>query len=294
MLNQVNSSLLQLTQRPLHAFTVDVEDWYHGAADPTIRDSGERRLHYGLNQLLDILAEYKVSATFFWLGIAAYENPHLVKQVAAQGHEIGCHGWLHEPVYSMDAQRFLNDTQHAIHIISDLTGQPVRSYRAPYFSITRESFWALDILAQLGFHYDSSIFPIKNWRYGIPDFAPQIQQITTPSGSIYELPLSVRPVYGQKIPVSGGAYFRLYPYQLTRSNFRALEQVHQSAIFYIHPWELDLEHPPVPLTWKEKISHSINRTSTKPKLRQLLQEFSFVPLADVLEQHLSIESTFMD
>jgi polysaccharide deacetylase family protein (PEP-CTERM system associated) len=269
-----------------HAFTIDVEDWYHGAADELTRNSGERRLCYGLGKLLDILAEFGVTATFFWLGLAASENPQLVKQVARAGHEIACHGWVHEPVYSMTPQRFREETQYAMSLISDLSGQPIIGYRAPYFSITRKSLWALEILTELGFEYDSSIFPIKNWRYGISDFNPTPQQVTTSAGTIYEIPLSVRRFLGNNFPISGGAYFRIYPYAITQQNFRVAEHNNQAAIFYIHPWELDLKHPPLSLSWKEKLTHSINSHTINRKLYQLLSDFSFVPLRQVL-----VEST---
>jgi polysaccharide deacetylase family protein (PEP-CTERM system associated) len=266
-----------------HAFTVDVEDWYHGANDVLVRTSGDRRLHYGLGTLLDLLAEHHVKGTFFWLGLAAQENPHLVKQVAAAGHEIGCHGWSHEPVYTMSPQRFHAETQQATRLIADLAGQPVTAYRAPYFSITRRSLWALEILAELGFRYDSSIFPIHNWRYGIPDFEPRPQQIHTSAGPIYELPLSVWQIWGQNLPIGGGAYFRLYPFALTRYGFHRAEQKGYPIIFYIHPWELDLDHPPVPLCWQERLTHAVNLHTAEQKLRRLLQEFSFAPLRQILE-----------
>jgi polysaccharide deacetylase family protein (PEP-CTERM system associated) len=273
----------RVTDRIQHIFTVDVEDWYHGVADEQLRQSAERRLHYGLGSLLDILEEYNAKGTFFWLAPAAAEHPDLVRKVAQAGHELGCHGWSHELIYTMSPTRFREETKRARDTIADLTGKPVRAYRAPYFSITRQSLWALEILAELEFRYDSSIFPVRNWRYGIPDYNLQPTEVKTASGSIYEVPVSVRRVFNYNIPVSGGAYFRLYPYKITYSNFRALEQEGRHVIFYIHPWELDLNHPPVPLSWKERISNNINRLSTEPKLKQLLQDFSFAPLGDVLE-----------
>jgi polysaccharide deacetylase family protein (PEP-CTERM system associated) len=282
MISSISSLLGCQSLSKHHAFTIDVEDWYHGAADEVTRTSGERRLCYGLGKLLDILAKFEVKATFFWLGLAASENPCLVKQVAHAGHEIACHGWVHEPVYSMSPQRFREETQYAMSLISDLSGQPVIGYRAPYFSITRKSLWALEILADIGFEYDSSIFPIKNWRYGISDFNPMPQQVTTSAGTIYEMPLSVRRILGNNLPISGGAYFRIYPYAITQQNFRTAEHNNQAVIFYIHPWELDLEHPPVPLSWKEKLTHSINLHTTEQKLHRLLSEFSFVPLRQIL------------
>ncbi len=278
--------MAKVSQRQQHAFTVDVEDWYHGTTDEDMKVCAERRLHYGLGTLLELLAEFEVKGTFFWLGQAALDNPHLVKQVAEAGHEIGCHGLLHEFIYNMSPQKFRSDTQRAQNILADLTGKSVVAYRAPYFSIVRKSLWALDILAELGFRYDSSIFPVKNWRYGIPDFEPQLQQIHTSTGSIYEIPLSVRQIIGQNIPISGGAYFRLYPYILTKNNFLAAEREGKNVVFYTHPWELDPDHPPLSLHWKERLTHNINLHSTKTKLRRLLQDFCFTSLGKLLENQV--------
>jgi polysaccharide deacetylase family protein (PEP-CTERM system associated) len=271
-----------------HVFTVDVEDWYHGAAEEQTRLSAQRRLHYGLNILLDILAEYDVRGTFFWLGPAAKEHPDLVNKVAKAGHEMGCHGWLHEPIYTMSPSTFRQQTRQAADAIASLTGKPVTIYRAPYFSLTKDSLWALEILVELGFKYDSSIFPIRHWRYGIPDFEPCPQPIDTPTGSIYEVPASVRQLLGRNVPVSGGGYFRLYPYQVTQSNFLALERQGQPAIFYVHPWELDLHRPSIAASWKERLANRINRESTEPKLRRLLGDFAFAPLGEVFKPALKM------
>lgn len=280
-------TVIKQQEKQQHAFTVDVEDWYHGAGDCKIKVSAERRLHYGLESLLQLLAKYQIKGTFFWLGEAALDNPELVKKVAQAGHEIGCHGLFHDFIYNISPKKFKTDTKLSQEILADLIGKPIIAYRAPYFSITRKSFWALEILAELGFWYDSSIFPIKNWRYGIPDFAPQTQLIQTHAGLIYEIPVSVRQVLGQNIPVTGGAYFRIYPYSLTKSNFIAAERQHQSVIFYIHPWELDPDHPPISLQWKERLTHYVNIHSTKAKLEQLMKDFAFTSLSEILENQVS-------
>ncbi|MGH7897399.1 MAG: DUF3473 domain-containing protein, partial [Candidatus Binatia bacterium] len=166
---------------------------------------------------------------------------------------------------------------------SDLTGRAIVSYRAAYFSVTRESFWALEVLASLGFRYDSSIFPVRNWRYGIEDFSPRPQRIDTASGPILELPISVRRLLGRNVPISGGAYFRLYPYSLTKRNLSALEAEGRPAVFYLHPWELDPDHPRVSFHWKARITHYANLRSTAGKLERLLDDFAFAPLGEVLE-----------
>jgi polysaccharide deacetylase family protein (PEP-CTERM system associated) len=270
-----------------HAFTVDVEDWYQGIPiGPEARASAERRLDRGLNLLLEMLAQHKTHATFFLLGPVVEEHPQLIQRIAACGHEIGCHGWSHDLLYEMTPERFRNETERAVDVITSVTGRPVAAYRAAYFSITKRSLWALDVLASLGFRYDSSIFPVRNWRYGIPDFAPWPQRLETRAGPIYELPISTRRMLGRNVPASGGAYFRFYPFQVTRANYRALEAKQRPIVFYIHPWELDPGHPRVPFYWKAHLTHYVNLHSTGKKLRRLLTEFEFGPLGQVLEHEL--------
>lgn len=220
--------------RPVrHAFTVDVEDWYQGILiDDATRATAERRLDRGVNLILEMLAEHDARGTLFLLGPVAIEHAALVRRIAEAGHEIGCHGWSHDLLYTMTPKRFREETRRAMGAISDLTGRPVTAYRAAYFSITRASWWTLDVLAGLGFRYDSSIFPVRNWRYGIPDFEPRPQTVQTPSGPILEFPLSLRRIAGRNLAVSGGAYFRIYPYAFTRSNFRALDAAGKSLVFY--------------------------------------------------------------
>lgn len=271
-----------------HAFTVDVEDWYHGIPiDAEARASAERRLEVGMDFLLEVMSRRGVKGTFFLLGPVAEAHPALVQRLADEGHELGCHGWSHDLLYQMSPERFREETRRAAEVITSLAGRPVTAYRAAYFSITSQSYWALSELAALGFRYDSSIFPTRNWRYGIPDFDPRPQRIDTDSGPIYELPISIRRMFGRNWPISGGAYFRIYPYAVTRANFAAAERAERPVVFYLHPWELDPEHPRVPFHWKPRLTHYVNLTSTRPKLERLLDDFSFAPLGEVLEHELS-------
>jgi polysaccharide deacetylase family protein (PEP-CTERM system associated) len=267
-----------------HAFTVDVEEWYQGIPIPrTAWVSAERRLAQGLDALLEALEETHTRATFFVLGPVAKEYPQVVERIAKGGHEIGCHGWSHDLVYRMGPDRFRSETQRAMNCISDITGRPTTAYRAAYFSVTNASLWALEILASLGFRYDSSIFPVRNWRYGIPDFEARPRRLETPSGPIFEFPISVRRVLGRNLPASGGAYFRIFPYALTHANIAALERAGRPVVFYLHPWELDPAHPRVKFHWKARLTHYVNLRSTRPKLSALLRDFDFGPLGDVLE-----------
>ncbi len=267
-----------------HAFTVDVEDWYQGIpVDASVRRHAERRLRGSMELLLAMLARRGHKGTFFLLGPVAEEYPALVRELAGAGHEIGCHGWSHDLLYTMTRERFVDETRRAKGVLEDLAGHPVVAYRAAYFSITRASLWALEELARLGFRYDSSIFPVRNWRYGIPDFDPRPQRLQTPAGPLLELPLSVRRIAGRNLPVSGGAYFRLYPYAVTRANFRASEAAGRPVVFYLHPWELDPGHPRVRFHWKAWATHYARLGTTRPKLERLLGDFSFGTLAGTLD-----------
>ena len=276
------------TDVPRHAFTVDVEDWYDGIPiSAAAKQSAERRLHVGMDRLLELLDGAGHKATFFVLGPVAQQNADLLRRLDAAGHEVGCHGWSHDLLYTMDRRRFKEETRRAADAIASLIGRPVTAYRAAYFSITRESFWALEILAELGFRYDSSIFPVVNWRYGIPDFSPDPQVIETAAGPIYELPLSVRPVFGRNVPLTGGAYFRLYPYAVTRANMRWAERHDRPVVFYLHPWELDPGHPRVDFPAKPRFTHYVNLRSAHAKLAALVSEFRFGTLSEVLEDEIA-------
>jgi len=265
-----------------HAFTVDVEDWYHGIPIPAeSKARAERRLEHGLDRLLALLAEHRVRGTFYILGPVARDHPSSVRAIAEQGHEIGCHGWSHDLLYTMSPGRFEDETRRAQAIIEDVTGLAVRSYRAAYFPITRASWWALETLAGLGFDTDSSIFPVRNWRYGIPDFPPRPTWIDTAKGAILEVPLGVRRIGRFQVPVTGGAYLRLYPYAVSRANLRAIERTGKPHVFYLHPWELDPDHPRVPFHWKARLTHYANLRSTAPKLSRLLKEFEFGTIDEV-------------
>ncbi len=271
-----------------HAFSVDVEDWFHGIpVGADVKRSAQDRLAIGLERLLDLLEEAGARGTFFCLGPIALEHPALVRRIVASGHELGCHGWSHDLLYEMGRDRMYDETRRAVAALSDVAGVGVTAYRAAYFSITRSSWWALEVLAELGFRYDSSIFPVVNWRYGIPDFDPRPQCVATPAGPILELPLSVRKVLRRNVPVSGGAYFRIYPYAVTRANLRAAGRAGRPAVFYLHPWELDPDHPRVPFTRKAQLTHYFNLKSTVPKLRRLLRDFSFAPIGEVLEDAIA-------
>ena len=278
-----------------HAFTVDVEDWYQGIPI-SARESArvEPRLEGCCHRLLDTMAEFGVRGTFFILGPVAREYPDLIRRIADEGHELGCHGWSHDLIYEMTPDRVRAETQRACDAIGDATGQRVTAYRAAYFSITRRSLWALDILAELGFQCDSSIFPVRNWRYGIPDFELAPRMIETPAGPICEIPMSVRQVGNLRLPVTGGAYFRLFPYFVSRANMRAVGHRGRAVVFYFHPWELDPDQPRLAFYWKARLTHYANLKVAEPRLRRLLTDFSFCTLGEIVARVQKRESGHLE
>lgn len=266
-----------------HAFTVDLEDWYHGIPiHAEGKQKAERRLHVGTDLLLDLLQRNNAKATFFALSLIAEEHPALLRRIADAGHDIGSHGLSHDLLYEMSPSRLREETRSSRRSLEDCIGHPVRSYRAAYFSITRRNLWALEILAEEGIRFDSSIFPVANWRYGIADYSRRPLVVETPAGPILEFPMSTRRVLGRNLPATGGAYFRLYPYALSRSNILAAEREGLPVVFYLHPWELDPDHPFVRFKPKAMATHYARLRSTAPKLERLLSEFRFTTLGEVL------------
>jgi len=269
----------------MHAFTVDLEDWYHGIPlSGNQKSKIEHRLLVGLEPLLQLLSTSNTTATFFILGEVAKKYPTILKVLKCLGHELACHGLTHDFVYNLTPAQFKRDTSYCVRLIEDIIGSPVYGYRAPYFSITEQSLWALEILSELGIQYDSSIMPVQSWRYGITNYGNQWRKLKYPSGSLWEIPITVRSWVGPSIPVSGGAYFRIYPYELTKRNIQWCESQSLNAVFYIHPWELDSTHPKIPFEWRAHITHYYNLSNTRKKLNQLLAEFKFASLSSILNQ----------
>lgn len=270
----------------LNAFTVDLEDWYQGIEIPFGEwRRFESRIQASTERLLELLSTYDVRATFFVLGYNVPHIPNLLRSIAAAGHEIGTHGLCHTFIYRQDRATFRNELVRAKAETEDVVQRPIISHRAPYFSITKDSLWALEVLAELGFRYDSSIFPVQNYRYGIPGSPRGLYKIGLPGETcLYEFPVSTVRAFGRVWPCSGGAYFRIYPYVLTRRNIEALNREGLPANFYIHPWELDPDHPRVPLPRRVSLSHYFQLESTVPKLKRLFGDFRFGTLREVVEQ----------
>jgi len=267
----------------LNALTVDFEDWYQGLEIPHTRWEGyEDRIVPSTRRLLQVFREAGARATFFVLGTTAERHPELITEMAGLGHEIATHGWSHTFVYRMSPDGFRAELERSLALLSSLAGRQVIGHRAPFFSITNESLWALDILAKLGIRYDSSIFPVWNYRYGIVGAPRWPYTIGEGAHALREFPVTTWKLLGNNVPVAGGAYFRIYPYALTRHVYRSINRQGRPVSFYIHPWELDVDQPRIPLPARIAATHYANLGSTEPRLRQLLRDFRFAPMSEVL------------
>jgi polysaccharide deacetylase family protein (PEP-CTERM system associated) len=262
-----------------HVLTIDLEDWFHALEpDPARWHGFSRRAEVGTRLLLDLLDEHGATATFFVLGDVAAHAGALVREVAARGHEIGSHGSLHRFITRQTPAEFRADLAASIARLEDLVSRPVRAFRAPYFSITRRSLWALDILRDEGIRHDSSIFPVVNHRYGIPDAEPRPHQIRP---GLTEWPISVLATPAGNLPFSGGVYFRWLPMAFIERAFAAFEARRQRVIFYLHPWELDPDHPRHPVAPLLFLRHYGRLRGTASRLGRLLARHRFASLAEV-------------
>ncbi len=271
-----------------HAMTVDVEDYFHvaalaGSIKPQDWGDMEFRAEQSTRTLLSLFARRGVRATFFVLGWVARRSPQLVREIQQAGHEVACHGMSHKLIYTQTPEEFHAETREAKALLEDIIGEPVLGYRAATYSITPKSLWALDSIAELGFQYDSSIFPIRHDLYGIPD-APQAPgRIRAPGGAeLVEFPISTVKLAGVRIPIAGGGYFRIFPYWLTRMGLGKLHRAGSPFVFYLHPWEVDPQQPRVKVGWKSRFRHYTNLSRTQGRLDRLVQEFPFAPMRDVL------------
>ena len=275
-----------------NALTVDVEEYFHAEAlagdlRPEEWPSLESRVVDTTERLLDVLDYAGVRATFFVLGWVGERHPGLSRDIAGRGHEVACHGYAHRMIRQQSRAEFAADVTRAKAALEDATGAAVIGYRAPTFSVTRDTLWSLDVLCEAGFRYDSSIFPIVHDRYGIPDAPRFPHRRRTESGAeIAEFPPStVILARGWRLPVAGGGYFRIAPYDLTARVIRRLnEREGQPAMVYLHPWEIDVAPPHVPRRWLTRWRHTVNVDKTETKLRRLLGDFAFAPACDVLAE----------
>jgi polysaccharide deacetylase family protein (PEP-CTERM system associated) len=278
----------------VNAMTVDVEDYFHVQAfasvvEPSSWESYPSRVERNTLRLLEMFACRRVRATFFVLGWVAERFPALVQTIRKAGHRVGCHGYAHRVIYEGDETDFRNDVRRGRQTIEDITGMPVTSFRAPSYSITAETLWALEVLGAERFEYDSSIFPVRHDNYGIPDAPrfPYTKRLRC-GQEISEFPPSTLRVLGNNIPVAGGGYLRLFPYKLTAWAINYLNRTErQPAMVYLHPWEIDPNQPRISASWLSRFRQYNNLDSTETKFQKLLDEFSWAPMEEVLSQRVA-------
>ncbi|MDQ4148237.1 MAG: polysaccharide deacetylase family protein [Pseudomonadota bacterium] len=281
----------------VHALTIDLEDWHQlfhrrltgEVIRPTPAVVG------ATHRLLDMLDEAGVRATFFVLGNVADAYPELVREVVRRGHEIGSHTYSHELIFSMEPAAFKADVKRSLAQLQDLAGQPVLGFRAPEFSVCHLRHWCFEILAELGFRYDSSVFPLPHVRYGIPQASRHPFAIATPSGTIYEYPLATWDVGRFRLPVAGGSYFRLLPSRLLRRALNDIDVDKRTAVFYFHPyefhpgwlypswraWRRSLQANNLKFTLSRILLHNFRTNLIGQRLKPLLARFKFMPLGDI-------------
>jgi len=271
-----------------NALTIDLEEYFQihvlsTLIEPHTWETLPSSVAENTGKILAMLEQKGISATFFCLGWIAEHHKDLIRKIHKNGHEIACHGHSHQIIYRQSRQDFRNDVTRAKGILEDIIGEKVLGYRAPTYSITEKTLWALDILEDLGFQYDSSIFPIYHDNYGIPG-APRFPHLIRGS-SLVEFPITTIKLGPLNLPISGGGYFRLLPYPLIRLGLRSLRSSNMPFIFYLHPWEINPETPVVP--GMDLLSRFRTYTGIKRayhKFSQLIEDFTFAPVRVVLKE----------
>jgi polysaccharide deacetylase family protein (PEP-CTERM system associated) len=269
-----------LNQGVINSFSVDVEDYFQTEcmapyAPRYTWESLPSRVVQSTSRLLDLFDEFEVKGTFFFLGWVAERYPALVRRAVERGHEIGCHSYAHHPVFRLTPESFRADTLLAKQLIEDAAGVAVKFYRAPSFSIVRSCSWAFAVLSELGFTQDSSVHPISHPTYGNPN-APR-RPWQTASG-IVEYPIATWRVLGRNLPVGGGAYLRIFPYQFVKTGVRSLNREGLPAVLYLHPWEIDPGQPRIATALKSRLRQYTGLESMESKLRHLMADFKLAPI----------------
>lgn len=266
----------------LKAVTIDFEDWYQGIEQPfDTWNRFEERIQASSDKVLSILDETDTRATFFVLGWIAEKYPSLVRDIAEAGHEIASHGYDHEKLYETKPDTFRRQLGRARKVTEDAIGRPVTGHRAPYFTITRKSLWAIDILEELGFLFDASIYPGINWRYGIPGTPGTLYMLN--DTNVVEFPVSTFDIPGGRRVGIGGAYFRILPLFMTRRALQQRDALGLVSNLYLHPWEFDPGHPLVRFPWKAMATHYFNLWATAGRFRRLLHKEQFTSMGAVID-----------
>jgi len=266
--------------------TVDVEDWFHvldSAAVPGMAEWHrlECRVHQNLERLLELLRDNGVQATFFWLGWVAERHPVLVRACQQAGHEVASHGYGHVLAYQVGRERFREDVLRAKGVLEDITGHSVAGFRAAGFGITGEAQWAFGVIREAGHEYDASVFPARRGHGGMPGAPLGPHVIETPAGPLPEIPMSAVELCGRRLCMFGGGYLRLFPRFLIAWGIRRREAAGRPLIVYVHPREIDPEHPRLSLSWWRRFKCYVNLHTTLPKLRWLCAGHSFCTMREL-------------
>lgn len=278
-----------MTEQIRNALTIDVEDYFQVAAlaEAVKYDdwsSMEYRVEANTDRILSLFDKADVKATFFTLGWVAERSPSLVKRIAAAGHEVASHGYSHQLIYNQTPDVFREETIRSKAILEDILGEPVTGYRAASYSITNQSRWALDILAEQGFTWDSSIFPVHHDRYGMPGTPRWPHRLMTDKGyELAEFPLSTLKLPGYTLPIAGGGYFRLFPYWFSKFGLGSINRQGKPFVFYLHPWEVDPGQPRLDVKWFSRFRHYNNLDVCEQRLAKLLRHFRFTTMSSVLK-----------
>ncbi len=273
----------------LTALSVDVEEHFQVEAfadriTPDMWSGFPSRVVENTARVLDLLASCGAKATFFILGYVAERSPDLVRRIAQAGHEVACHGYWHKRVNTMTPEQFRDDLRRCKAAVEDASGARASGYRAPTFSLVRESLWAVDILAEEGFHYDSSVFPVRHDFYGIPHAPRVVYRWKCSDGrELYEIPPLTLHLLGMNLAAGGGGYLRILPMWFTRWALRQAHREQRPAVVYFHPWEIDPAQPRLPGSWKSRFRHYRNLDRMESRLRALLQDGRFVTMRELLE-----------
>lgn len=276
---------MEVSRNPIfHHFTVDVEEYFQVAALEPYAPRNQwdvlpRRLDVGLHLLLDLLGEHDARATFFVLGWLAERSPALVREIVERGHEVGSHGSDHRRVTAITEDQFRLSVRSSKRLLEDTTGKPVFGYRAPNFSIVRGTEWALEILLQENYRYDSSLFPVWRNGYGFVGGRRDPHRLQLASGTLDEIPPATLNIGPLVFPAAGGAYFRHLPYALVHRALLSAEQRGVPGTFYIHPWELDPGQPRIAAPFLTRLRHYGGLKRTVPRLKRLLSSFRFHSIA---------------
>jgi polysaccharide deacetylase family protein (PEP-CTERM system associated) len=275
-----------------NVISVDVEDYFHVEAFASQIpyaewDSFQPRVEKNVFRVLELFAKYRVKGTFFILGWVAERLPRLTREIAAMGHEIGCHGYAHQRLSHLTPKQFRSDLRDTVSRLSDQVQHPIRCYRAPSFSIVQKTFWAFDILADEGIDIDSSVFPVRHDVYGVPDGERfPYWHLTSANNRVFEFPPSTFRLGNNNWGVAGGGYLRLLPYAITHWAIRRLNSIEgQPAMIYFHPWEIDPQQPVIPAGFRSSFRHYTNLSGMEGKIERLLQDFRFTTLSEVSSRH---------